>query len=146
MVQSQVVDYVFATIYILEFLLRLYTYGLPVLRSNWVKFDLFLILSSLLDIVLKQVAAVSPAVSEVLTQILLVRILRLARLARAVRLMVQFRVLWQLVQGLLHSVSHLKPFEAFLKGLKWPRHAKAIQKHGEKPVKREALETRWAMT
>lgn len=105
------VDYVFALVYILEFGLRLYTYGLCVLRSNWVKFDLFLILSSLLDIALKQIAAVSPAVSEVLTQILLVRILRLARLARAVRLMVQFRVLWQLVQGLLHSVSHLKDAE-----------------------------------
>ncbi|CAK9089730.1 Voltage-dependent calcium channel type A subunit alpha-1 [Durusdinium trenchii] len=53
----QAVDYVFAGIYIAEF-------GL----SNWVKFDLFLILSSMLDIALKQV----------------VRILRLARLARAV--------------------------------------------------------------
>ncbi|CAL1172250.1 unnamed protein product, partial [Cladocopium goreaui] len=99
----QAVDYVFAAVYIAEFCLRLYTYGIPVLRSNWVKFDLFLILSSMLDIALKQVATVS----EVLTQILLVRILRLARLARAVRLMVQFRVLWQLVQGLLHSVSTL---------------------------------------
>ncbi|CAK9089653.1 unnamed protein product [Durusdinium trenchii] len=99
----QAVDYVFAGIYIAEFGLRLYTYGIAVLRSNWVKFDLFLILSSMLDIALKQVATVS----EVLTQILLVRILRLARLARAVRLMVQFRVLWQLVQGLLHSVSTL---------------------------------------
>eukprot|EP00434_Breviolum_minutum_P035935 symbB.v1.2.031823.t1/scaffold3737.1/size52626/3 len=99
----QAVDYVFAAVYIAEFGLRLYTYGIPVLRSNWVKFDLFLILSSMLDIALKQVATVS----EVLTQILLVRILRLARLARAVRLMVQFRVLWQLVQGLLHSVSTL---------------------------------------
>ncbi|CAJ1431558.1 unnamed protein product [Effrenium voratum] len=99
----QYVDYVFFFIYVAEFGLRFYTYGMQVLRSNWVKFDLFLIVSSVLDICLKQISSAS----EILTQIMLVRILRLARLARAVRLMVQFRVLWQLVQGLLHSVSTL---------------------------------------
>ncbi|CAE7368069.1 CAC [Symbiodinium natans] len=102
----KVVDYVFFLIYLVEFLLRLYTYGFQVLKSAWIKFDLFLVLSSMVDIALKQISISSEILNQI-NQIMLVRILRLARLARAVRLMVQFRVLWQLVQGLLHSVSTL---------------------------------------
>eukprot|EP00440_Ansanella_granifera_P038386 gb/GFBE01041649.1/.p1 GENE.gb/GFBE01041649.1/~~gb/GFBE01041649.1/.p1 ORF type:complete len:647 (+),score=157.18 gb/GFBE01041649.1/:2-1942(+) len=97
------IDYVFFGIYVIEFGLRYYTYGRAVLKSNWVKFDLFLVISSTLDILLQQIKIEN----EILNQIMLVRIMRLARLARAVRLMVQFRVLWQLVQGLMHSVGTL---------------------------------------
>jgi len=102
----KVVDYAFFLIYLVEFLLRVYTYGLKVLKSAWIKFDLFLVLSSMVDITLQQLSTSSEILNQI-NQIMLVRILRLARLARAVRLMVQFRVLWQLVQGLLHSVSTL---------------------------------------
>jgi len=74
-----------------------------VLRSNWVKFDLFLIVSSAVDLTLNLVNVQN----ELLNQVMLVRILRLLRLARAVRLIVLFQTLWQLVQGLLHSVTTL---------------------------------------
>jgi len=96
-------DYAFFGVYLIEFLLRFYTYGFPVLRSHWVKFDLFLVSTSFLDILLKQLAVQN----EILNQVMLVRMLRLARLARAVRLMVQFQTLWQLVQGLMHSIGTL---------------------------------------
>ena len=42
--------------------------------------------------------------SIVLDKIMLVRMPRLARLVRAARLVVQFRTLWLLVQGLWHSI------------------------------------------
>ncbi|CAE8729803.1 unnamed protein product [Polarella glacialis] len=96
-------DYFFFAIYLIELLLRIYVYGIAVFRSHWVKFDLFLVSSSTLDIVLIQLAIKN----EVLAQLMLVRMLRLARLARAIRLMVQFQTLWQLVQGLMHSVNTL---------------------------------------
>merc|ERR1719210_659519 len=44
---------------------------------------------------------------EVLDNLMLIRMLRLTRLARTLRLMVQFRTLWLLVQGLMHSLLTL---------------------------------------
>ncbi|OLQ01732.1 Voltage-dependent T-type calcium channel subunit alpha-1H [Symbiodinium microadriaticum] len=96
-------DYVFFLVYVTEFAMRYYAYGRAVLRSNWVKFDLFLICSSAVDLTLNLVNVQN----ELLNQVMLVRILRLLRLARAVRLIVLFQTLWQLVQGLLHSVTTL---------------------------------------
>eukprot|EP00931_Biecheleriopsis_adriatica_P007426 TRINITY_DN10870_c1_g1_i2.p1 TRINITY_DN10870_c1_g1~~TRINITY_DN10870_c1_g1_i2.p1 ORF type:complete len:655 (+),score=132.11 TRINITY_DN10870_c1_g1_i2:147-2111(+) len=98
-----IVDYGFLAVYFVELFLRLYTYGFRVLASNWVKFDCFLVVTSLVDVLLKNISIEN----EYLKKVMLVRMMRLARLARAVRLMVQFRVLWQLVQGLLHSVGTL---------------------------------------
>ncbi|CAJ1377552.1 unnamed protein product [Effrenium voratum] len=97
------VDYAFFLVYVAEFCLRFYAYGRICLRSNWVKFDLFLIISSTCDLLLKLLNVQN----DLLNQVMLVRMLRLLRLARAVRLMVQFQTLWQLVQGLLHSVTTL---------------------------------------
>eukprot|EP00931_Biecheleriopsis_adriatica_P053349 TRINITY_DN31213_c0_g1_i1.p1 TRINITY_DN31213_c0_g1~~TRINITY_DN31213_c0_g1_i1.p1 ORF type:complete len:580 (-),score=121.60 TRINITY_DN31213_c0_g1_i1:26-1672(-) len=98
----ELADYVFFGVYAVEFLLRLAVYGPYVLKSHWIKFDLFLILASATDFVLKTFSD-----SETFQKIMLVRMLRLARLARALRLMVQFQTLWQLVQGLLHSIGTL---------------------------------------
>ncbi|CAJ1332063.1 unnamed protein product [Effrenium voratum] len=49
------IDYVFFGIYVIEFLLRFYTYGRPVFKSNWIKFDLFLVCSSAVDLVMQVV-------------------------------------------------------------------------------------------
>eukprot|EP00439_Symbiodinium_sp_Y106_P035708 s876_g4.t1 len=98
-----VVDNVFFAIYVVEFGLRYYVYGWTVIKSNWIKFDIFLIVSSTIDLILRPIQFDS----ELLDQMMVVRMLRLARLARAVRLMVQFQTLWQLVQGLMHSLTTL---------------------------------------
>ncbi|CAE7242133.1 CACNA1B [Symbiodinium sp. CCMP2592] len=98
-----VVDNVFFAIYVVEFGLRYYVYGWTVIKSNWIKFDVFLIVSSTIDLILRPIQFDS----ELLDQMMVVRMLRLARLARAVRLMVQFQTLWQLVQGLMHSLTTL---------------------------------------
>ncbi|CAE8720877.1 unnamed protein product, partial [Polarella glacialis] len=96
-------DTAFLVVYTIEISLRFYVYGIFALRSNWIKFDLFLVSTSFLDKILKEFAVKN----DILAQLMLVRMLRLARLARAIRLMVQFRVLWQLVQGLMHSMGTL---------------------------------------
>jgi len=98
-----VADYIFLGIYTLELTARFVVYGPTVLRSHWVKFDLILVIAGLADILLKVIAPND----EYLKKLMLVRMLRLGRLARALRLMVQFQTLWQLVQGLLHSVPTL---------------------------------------
>eukprot|EP00933_Yihiella_yeosuensis_P004341 TRINITY_DN10870_c1_g1_i3.p1 TRINITY_DN10870_c1_g1~~TRINITY_DN10870_c1_g1_i3.p1 ORF type:complete len:586 (-),score=124.87 TRINITY_DN10870_c1_g1_i3:184-1941(-) len=96
-------DKIFLGIYIIEISLRFGVYGLPVLKSHWVKFDAFLVISSVLDQLMQAMAVEN----QVVDQLMLVRAFRLARLARALRLMVQFQTLWRLVQGLMHSVGTL---------------------------------------
>lgn len=46
-------DYAFFGIYILELVLRFCAFGPRVVKSNWVKFDLFLVASATADIILK---------------------------------------------------------------------------------------------
>eukprot|EP00441_Pelagodinium_beii_P045943 CAMPEP_0197623796 /NCGR_PEP_ID=MMETSP1338-20131121/3721_1 /TAXON_ID=43686 ORGANISM="Pelagodinium beii, Strain RCC1491" /NCGR_SAMPLE_ID=MMETSP1338 /ASSEMBLY_ACC=CAM_ASM_000754 /LENGTH=552 /DNA_ID=CAMNT_0043193873 /DNA_START=78 /DNA_END=1736 /DNA_ORIENTATION=+ len=96
-------DTVFLAIYTLEIILRLGVYGISVLNSNWIKFDAFLVVSSLVDFVLSNIEVDT----VILEQLMVVRILRAAKLARALRLMVQFRTLWQLVAGLLNCFGVL---------------------------------------
>lgn len=98
-----IVDYAFFGIYILELVLRFCAFGPRVVKSNWVKFDMFLVASATADLILK-VTAVD---AEFLKQIMLVRLLRLARLARLVRLIVQFQTLWKLVNGLMSCSNTL---------------------------------------
>ena len=98
-----IVDYVFFGIYIMELVLRFCAFGPRVVKSNWVKFDMFLVASASADIILKATAVSA----EFLKQIMLVRLLRLARLARLVRLIVQFQTLWKLVNGLMSCANTL---------------------------------------
>eukprot|EP00931_Biecheleriopsis_adriatica_P019484 TRINITY_DN13262_c0_g1_i1.p1 TRINITY_DN13262_c0_g1~~TRINITY_DN13262_c0_g1_i1.p1 ORF type:complete len:567 (-),score=159.11 TRINITY_DN13262_c0_g1_i1:167-1867(-) len=95
-------DFAFWIVYVAELLVRFFVYGPYVLKSHWIKFDFFLVLTSSVDMILKATAD-----TEAMSILLLIRMLRLARLARAVRLMVQFATLWQLVQGLFHSIGTL---------------------------------------
>lgn len=96
-------EWFFLVIYVTELSLRFFVFRLPVLRSNWVKLDCFLVTFAVMDVILQQVQIGG----EILQQLMLVRMFRLARLARAVRLLVTFQTLWMLVQGLLHSVMTL---------------------------------------
>lgn len=98
-----ILEWFFLVVYCIELSLRFYVFRLPVLRSNWVRLDCFLVLSAIVDVVLAQVQFEN----EYLQQLMLVRMFRLARLARAVRLLVTFQTLWMLVQGLMHSILTL---------------------------------------
>lgn len=97
-------DWCFLAIYTVEISLRFWVSGVCAsLRSNWVRFDFFLVLSSMTYKVLDMMALDL----ESLSLVMLMRILRLARLARAVRLLVIFQTLWKLVQGLFSCLYTL---------------------------------------
>lgn len=96
-------DLVCYGIYIAELILRFISFGFSCLKSNWVKFDMFLVATATFDLILTMTALDI----EFLKQVMLVRLLRLARLARLVRLVVQFKTLWKLVSGLMSCANTL---------------------------------------
>eukprot|EP00913_Durusdinium_trenchii_P007470 g7022.t1 len=98
-----ILEWFYLVVYCIELGLRFYVFRLPVLRSSWVRLDCFLVLSAIVDVILTQVRWENQYVQG----LMLVRTFRLARLARAVRLLVAFQTLWMLVQGLLHSILTL---------------------------------------
>jgi len=100
-----VLEFVFCGAYVAEVGMRFVGLGTAVLRSNWVKFDIFLVLCGLMD--LASYVATAGGSIAILDTVLLVRVLRLARLARVLRLMIKFHTLWMLVQGLMNSLMTL---------------------------------------
>jgi len=93
-------------LFFIELLLRFYAYGVcESLRiSAWIRFDTFFCSMSLLEIIF-MFWNVDDKSSVQMGSVGALRLLRCLRLARAARLMVQFRTLWLLVCGLKSSVS-----------------------------------------
>mmetsp|Transcript_21092 Transcript_21092/g.38504 ORF Transcript_21092/g.38504 Transcript_21092/m.38504 type:complete len:646 (+) Transcript_21092:50-1987(+) len=105
----RVLDVFFLCVYSIELFLRVFTYRMDAFRNHWVKFDGFLVITGYFDLCVLLISSQSGGDDSggALDQIMLVRMLRLCRLARMVRFFTQFRVLWALVQGLMHSFNTL---------------------------------------
>ena len=98
----------FLFIYSVELLARFYTDGLKCFRSGWVVFDFFLVVNGLLAAYVVPLfeAYFLDEDNRASTDFLLVlRAFRLAKLARMIRLISQFQVLWKLVRGVLSSAG-----------------------------------------
>jgi len=96
------IEHGFLIAFILELLLRFYAEGLKCLHNNWVCFDVVLVgLGVLLAWVLH------PLISgtEGWENLLVLRTVRLCRLARSVKLLVRYRELWMMVRGMLSSIG-----------------------------------------
>lgn len=95
----------FVSIYILELVLRFVAGARIAIKNKWVWFDIFLVcLGATSTFILPAIKDAShPDLN--LDQFLVARMLRLARLARALRLIHSCKNLWKLVQGLLKSFS-----------------------------------------
>lgn len=98
---------IFLFIYSIELGLRFYLYRAKCLRNGWVVFDLFLVSTGLFSSVIEPFLSQGDQSNQddFLSMILIMRIFRLAKLARTIRLLSQFRPLWMLVSGLLSSVG-----------------------------------------
>merc|ERR1712228_857588 len=79
-----VLENIFLVVYMIELLLRLYAWGWKVLKNNWVRFDLFLVVCGVLDFFIRYVVVTLE--SFVMDKVMLVRLFRLFRLVRAARL------------------------------------------------------------
>jgi len=99
----QVAECIFLFIYTVEICLRFMALGRRALCNAWVLFDIVLVACGCFDMV---TTFLGHSVT-ILQHVLLVRIFRLARLARVLRLMIKFHTLWMLVHGLLNSLMTL---------------------------------------
>ena len=92
----------FLFIYTLEAGGRVAVYGWAAIQDVWVQFDLILVLIGICSLVVKKVLVRNV---QALGAVMTLRVMRLLRLARAIRMFVQFKTLWVLVRGILSSMG-----------------------------------------
>eukprot|EP00929_Paragymnodinium_shiwhaense_P002739 TRINITY_DN10301_c0_g5_i1.p1 TRINITY_DN10301_c0_g5~~TRINITY_DN10301_c0_g5_i1.p1 ORF type:complete len:728 (+),score=104.32 TRINITY_DN10301_c0_g5_i1:95-2278(+) len=100
-----VVESTFLVVYLLELVLRFRAFGfLNCLKDNWVKMDILLVVTGMTFtwiLTPSVVKGLSPSGANVSV----LRTARALRLARMLRLVIKFRSLWMLMQGLLNSAN-----------------------------------------
>jgi len=98
----ELIEQLFLAVYIVEFLLQFFARGRRIVHNSWLMFDLFLILFSVITqwILMPLLHGHDQALSK-----MVLRLARLARLARSVKLLVKIRTLWILVKGLICSAK-----------------------------------------
>lgn len=90
-------EHVFLSIYLLELMLRFAVVGRNGFKDPWVCFDIVLVFTGVFT-----AWFMAPILGQ--SSFMVLRLGRLFRLARVVRLLVQFRELWMLVRGLLNCM------------------------------------------
>eukprot|EP00913_Durusdinium_trenchii_P018735 g17605.t1 len=103
------VERAFLGVYTLELLLRFVAGGTKIFWNGWFLLDLFLVCVGILALV---VAPVFGDALDGVQKVLVVRGLRLLRLARALRMVGHFKVIWRLVYGVLtagHTILSASP-------------------------------------
>jgi len=100
----QVLEYTFLFIYCVELAARVYVGGLRAFSSSWVKFDAVMVAAGILSLLLTVSSLGGATAAGVVDNINMLKMIRLFRLAKTVRVLVQFRTLWMLVQGLMYAV------------------------------------------
>ncbi|OLQ15725.1 Muscle calcium channel subunit alpha-1 [Symbiodinium microadriaticum] len=92
------VERIFLAIYTVECALRVFAKGSDAFRNMWFLLDFFLVIVGLLALVVFPLVGTAAGGIE---KILVVRGLRLLRLARALRMVGRLKVIWRLVYGLI---------------------------------------------
>eukprot|EP00930_Biecheleria_cincta_P032945 TRINITY_DN22811_c0_g1_i1.p1 TRINITY_DN22811_c0_g1~~TRINITY_DN22811_c0_g1_i1.p1 ORF type:complete len:531 (-),score=94.10 TRINITY_DN22811_c0_g1_i1:82-1674(-) len=95
-------EHLFLSIYTTELLVRFFAFGPSCFKDNWVRFDLLLVAMGIttqwiIQPIVGDMSEVGP--------VMVLRSARLMRLAKTVKLLINFRELWMLVQGLLSSAN-----------------------------------------
>ncbi|CAD7956624.1 unnamed protein product [Amoebophrya sp. A25] len=100
------VEHIFLVIYLSELSSRFFAFGFKksITTSGWVAFDFLLVSVGVLVQWLLPLIFLDGE-QDILEPLFVFRVLRLLRLARAVRLIITFKTLWLLVRGLLTSAD-----------------------------------------
>jgi len=100
-------EHVFLIVYLGELGVRAAAYGAKMLTDRWVQFDILLVTMGVTTEWLLRIPFCGGNQCNVdgLGFIMVLRTARLFRLARTVRLLIQFKELWMLVRGLMDSAS-----------------------------------------
>jgi len=106
----KVFEHVFLFVYVAELGLRFFAHGWRCLKSPWVLFDFLLVFMGvvsnyIIGPIINSMGEGSESLHDSMGGLLVMRMLRLFRLARAVRLLVQFKTLWMLIRGLMGSAG-----------------------------------------
>ena len=91
----------------LELLLRYFTYGRHAFNSAWVRFDLFLVVISGLELIVSLMESLRELSEQFVGGGLIgvFKIFRIAKLLRPLRVIPSFRPAWKLVRGILDTAS-----------------------------------------
>ncbi|CAK0885015.1 unnamed protein product [Prorocentrum cordatum] len=101
----QIADFTFVVLYCIELAMWLYVLGKQkALSNNWLKLDAAMVAAGLLNIFLTLSRFGGDSAAAVVDKANMLKVIRLFRLAKTVRVIVQFRTLWMLVQGLMYAV------------------------------------------
>jgi hypothetical protein len=100
-----ILEYSFLLAYCIELLMRIHAVGVNrAFISNWVKFDAVMVFAGILNFIITVSSLGGDSAASVVDNVNMLKMIRLFRLARTVRVLVQFRTLWMLVQGLMYAV------------------------------------------
>ena len=97
------IEYVYVAIYTIELGLRVFASRWLCFQSGWVRFDALLVAVAYFSLIVEPLIRGMTNIPLGILRIL--KMLRISRLLRAVRLIAQFRVMWELVRGLLNSMN-----------------------------------------
>jgi len=103
---TSVFESIFLVIYILELSLRFFVDGRKAVRGSWVKFDLFLVIVGVLGSWVLEIA-LTKSQSRALGPLMVLRTMRLLRLAKTMRLFTRVQECWMLVRGFMNSANIL---------------------------------------
>lgn len=95
-------EYVFLFIYMMELILRLVANGRNNFGDPWFDFDIVLVALSLIGVIMSHMKT---SLRGAWNSIMVLRSLRLLRLARALRMVQHFKTVWRLVYGLFTSTT-----------------------------------------
>eukprot|EP00929_Paragymnodinium_shiwhaense_P074750 TRINITY_DN38258_c1_g2_i1.p1 TRINITY_DN38258_c1_g2~~TRINITY_DN38258_c1_g2_i1.p1 ORF type:complete len:731 (-),score=147.44 TRINITY_DN38258_c1_g2_i1:556-2748(-) len=102
----EVIETLFLCIYIVELGSRFFAFGVKCFIDQWVLLDILLVAVGVISAwLLEPIFKSTEDLEEQLGPLMVLRSLRLLRLARTLRLLVKFREMWILVRGLLSSGS-----------------------------------------
>jgi len=100
---SEVIDWIFISVYCVELLMRFLAFGRANFMDGWFLFDLVLVSTGIFGNIINFMLAENEGDSSTFQSLLVFRAFRLLRLVRAIRMLHVFRTAWRLVYGLLTS-------------------------------------------